>query len=80
MNFGERLRELRGDKTLRETADTFGMSLSYLSDLERGRTIPSIKMIVHLANLYQMSVVDLIEPVVWKGECYHKILPFMEGG
>jgi transcriptional regulator with XRE-family HTH domain len=79
MTFGQRLKELRGNHTLREAADRSGLSLSYLNDLERGRTVPSIKVLVGLANLYTLSVVELIEPVVWDQEQYHPVLPFMEG-
>lgn len=39
----EIVRVLRGDKTLKQLAELTGLSLSYLSDIERGRTEPSIK-------------------------------------
>lgn len=34
---------LRGNRTLKELAELTGLSLSYLSDIERGRTSPSIE-------------------------------------
>ena len=76
MTFGQRLRELRGKRTLRETAEACGLSLSYLSDLERGRTVPSIEVLVKLANLYAMPVVALIQPVAWDGEYYHHVAAY----
>lgn len=36
------VRVLRGDKTLKQLAELTGLSISYLSDIERGRTLPSI--------------------------------------
>lgn len=37
------VRKLRGEMTLRDVADLTGLSVSYLSDIERGRTIPTIE-------------------------------------
>lgn len=38
--------------TLKEAADGAGISLSYLSDLERGRTLPSLETLQSIANVY----------------------------
>lgn len=42
--------------TLREVAGKTGLSISYLSDLERGRTLPSIETLEKLAAVYGMTL------------------------
>lgn len=37
------VRAVRGDETLKDFAEKCGISLSYLSDIENGRTIPTIE-------------------------------------
>lgn len=37
------VKALRADMTLKQLSDKCGLSVSYLSDIERGRTEPSIK-------------------------------------
>lgn len=39
----ETVRGLRGDRSLEDVAGAAGISVSYLSDIERGRTVPTIK-------------------------------------
>lgn len=39
------VKTLRGKQTLQELSDKTGFSVSYLSDIERGRTVPSIGML-----------------------------------
>ena len=46
---GARLRELRGDLTQQEFADKLKLSRSYISDVERGRSYPSIPFLVAIA-------------------------------
>jgi len=62
-SLGERLRGLRVAQpglTLKEAARETGITLSYLSDIERGRTIPSLRTLARLATTYRMSVVDVL--------------------
>ena len=59
----ERLRELRGEVPLRAVAEETGYCVSYLSDLERGRTDPSFSCLIRIANFYQMSLVLLLTGV-----------------
>lgn len=80
MTFGDRLRELRDQRTLRETAEASGISVSYLSDLERGRSEPGIRTLVRLANLYSMTVPALLMPVTWAGAAYHHIAEYRKAG
>lgn len=42
--------------TLNKVAIGTGLSLSYLSDLERGRTIPSISTLERIASFYGLRV------------------------
>lgn len=39
----EAVKAVRGDSTLKDFAEKAGVSLSYLSDIENGRTIPTIE-------------------------------------
>ena len=63
---GERLRWLRKRRgnTLDCLAFVAGISLSYLSDLERGRTLPSLAMLSRLAEVYGISASELLRGVV----------------
>lgn len=71
MKLGERLRQIRREKhkTLFEVRDKTGLSVSYLSDLERGRTSnPSVEILERLAKCYGMTLVDLASGVDEWGE------------
>ena len=58
MKLHERLRELRSERGLRlkDVAETAGISVPYLSDLERGRTNPSLETLQTLAGAYDITV------------------------
>lgn len=56
--FAERLRELRAEKgwTQARTAESLGISaVSYLH-YEKGQRVPSLSMIVKIAELYDVSI------------------------
>lgn len=61
--FGANLREMRTAKGLsqEELAHRAGMSVPYLSDLERGRSNPSLAMIVDLAIALDLHPARLLE-------------------
>ena len=63
--FGERLRELRQKRklTLRALCDTAGMSLAYLSDLERGLKVPSLTTLVRLAVALDCKLIHVMAGV-----------------
>ena len=63
---GERLRWLRNrsNETLGTIALLAGISLPYLSDLERGRTLPSLATLYKLADAYNMTASELLRGVV----------------
>lgn len=56
--FGERLRELRQKRglTLQALADEAEMSLTYLSDMERGLKVPSLTTVIRLAAALHYKV------------------------
>ena len=58
MKLHERLRELRSERGLRlkDVAEVADISVPYLSDLERGRTNPSLETLQTLAGWRSGSV------------------------
>ena len=52
-----------------------GSRCSYLSDLERGRTVPSLGALEKLATAVQISVIDLLTGVDFAGEATLAALP-----
>ncbi len=60
--FGERLHELREKRglTLRDLAERAEMSLTYVSDLERGQKVPSLTTLVRLASALDCKVTVLV--------------------
>ena len=59
---GDLLRLLRKQKgmTMEETAKTVGISRQALSNSERGVREPSLKILITLYNLYQVSLDELV--------------------
>jgi len=53
---GQRLRTLRGDKTLDEVATALGVTSMAVSLWERGERIPSDDMKIKIAAFYNTSV------------------------
>jgi transcriptional regulator with XRE-family HTH domain len=77
MRLQERIKEVRTqfDLTLKDLADRTGLSVSYLSDIERGRTNPSLGTLEALAMALDMSVIDLLTGVEFAGERTEASLP-----
>jgi len=77
MHLHERLRELRKERGLRlkDIADKAGISVPFLSDLERGRTQPSLETLRTIAGAYRLSVHDVLEGVEFYGEQTTGALP-----
>lgn len=61
----EKLRFVRKQKgmTLRQVADVIGKSVSFLSDIERGRTNPSLLTFYLLSIAYKQSMSQLMSGV-----------------
>ena len=53
---GDRLKELRGDKTLDTVASDLGVTGMAISNWERGERIPNDEMKVRIAQYYNRSV------------------------
>ena len=64
VDVGERLRALRRFRrcTLRTIADRSGLSESFLSQVERGRSSASIASLRRIADALGVSIADLFEP------------------
>jgi transcriptional regulator with XRE-family HTH domain len=58
----EKIRQKRKEKglTLRELSSTTSIALSYLSDIERGKAIPSVPVLSAIANALECSLDDLV--------------------
>ena len=63
MAVGRKLRELRKDYryTLKDVKEKTGLSISFLSDVERGQTKPSLDSLQKLAGCYKVATSDLLE-------------------
>src|SRR5215475_12462680 len=70
MTLHERLKEMRRarDFTLKELAARTRLSVSYLSDLERGRTTPPLSTLHALATALDITVLDLLTGVDFAGK------------
>jgi transcriptional regulator with XRE-family HTH domain len=65
MQIGAKLRELRTSRrrTLAQVSQGTGLSASFLGDMERGRTRPSVESIKTLAAYYGVSPNELLVDV-----------------
>jgi transcriptional regulator with XRE-family HTH domain len=64
MSLGEKLKAIRKNKlnlTLSEVAEKTNLSVSFLSDIERGRTKPSLATLETLARFYQVNISELVD-------------------
>lgn len=63
MRLGNELRHLRKLRrlTLLEVSEQTGLSVSFLSDIERGRTNPSLESLEKLAGCYGVSFNEIFE-------------------
>lgn len=78
MKLHDRLKEVRSQRglTLAQVKERTGLSVSYLSDLERARTQnPSLETIDKLATCYGMSTTDLLHGVEGWGEFTFEAFP-----
>ena len=59
---GERLMELRGERTQAETAKELNISVSALSMYERGERIPRDNIKIRIAALFQKPINEVFDP------------------
>lgn len=81
MRLGERLRELRLglEYTLLQLSQATTLSVSYLSDIERGRTTPSLDTLEKIANFYTMPIGQLMAGIDgWTSIPVHNVAPGLE--
>ena len=66
---GARLRELRRGKGLKlaALAHQSGVSLAYVSEVERGRKLPSLEVLDRLAGALGLSVLEVLDGVALYG-------------
>ena len=64
-SLGSKLRNMRKARnlTLSNVSETTGLSLSFLSDIERGRTLPSLKTLARIAEALDGTVIAALEGV-----------------
>lgn len=66
MKLGEKLRMLRksiNGLTLIDLSKDIGLSVSFLSDLERGQTQPSLETLKKLSSYYKISLHELLDTI-----------------
>lgn len=66
---GKKLVELRGDKTLDEVTKAVGISISALSNYEKGTRIPRDEIKIKLAQYYGTSIEALFFAQQLHGTC-----------
>lgn len=64
-NLGARLRSLRTDRgwKLGKVARDSGVSLPYLSEIERGEKLPSLGVLDRVAAAFDLTVVEVLDGV-----------------
>ena len=77
MQLQYRIRELRQNNglTLKEVSEITDLSVSYLSDIERGRTVPSLSTLTKLSEAFEINLTDLLAGVDFAGEKTEAGLP-----
>ena len=65
----QRIRELRGNRTQNEVAEVLHITQSYLSELERGKKVPSKALLLDIAKIFNTTVSYLL------GETNAVVLP-----
>lgn len=65
MNVGTRMKDFRmkNDKTLVVVSQKTGLSVSFLSDMETGRTSPSLETLQRLCNFWGITLSKFFEGV-----------------
>jgi transcriptional regulator with XRE-family HTH domain len=63
MKIGRNIREIRRNKRIRQIdlAESSGISNTYLSDIENGRTTPSLKALIRIAASLDIDIAELLK-------------------
>lgn len=77
INLGSTLRRLRKNEglTLTEVSDKTTLSVSFLSDIERNKTRPSLDSLEKLADFYKVDVEQFIQQMEKDTRSDDKMLP-----
>lgn len=70
MKINERVQQLRGKRRQNEISARTGIPQEVLSRIENGHKEPSLRQLVALANVHNMSVIMLLNGVDLDGELY----------
>ena len=62
MVIGERLKRLRGSRTIKEVSEALGVSESALSMYENGARVPRDEIKIKLANYYKKTIQFIFLP------------------
>ena len=68
MQIGMKLRIIRGERTLKAVGAVLGLSISFLSDMERGRALPGLDTVQRLADHYGVTLMDVFRDVRIDGQ------------
>ena len=60
VEIGPLLRDLRGRRSLRQLEEATGVTYTYLSNIERGKRHPGLKILAKLATYYEVPIRDLL--------------------
>ncbi|WP_339097865.1 helix-turn-helix domain-containing protein (plasmid) [Deinococcus sp. VB343] len=77
MKLYERMRDLRRRNGLRlkDVASAAGLSIPFLSDIERGTVNPSLETLVTLARTYNLTLQELLQGVNFVGTAQGQGIP-----
>ena len=77
MKLYERMRDLRRRNGLRlkDVASAAGLSIPFLSDIERGTVNPSLETLVTLARTYNLTLQELLQGVNFVGTAQGQVIP-----
>lgn len=65
MNLGDRIRQIRQNRsqTLKDVSAASGLSISYISDIEHGRSMPTLIALGAIAGAFGMDAPTLLQGV-----------------
>jgi transcriptional regulator with XRE-family HTH domain len=63
MKIGKNIKDIRRNKRIKQIdiACSSGISNTYLSDIENGRVIPSLKVLIKIAHSLDTDIADLLK-------------------
>lgn len=73
-NLGSYIKKLRREKgmTLNEMVEYTGLSIGYLSNIERNATSPTLNSLISICNALDINLVDLLNAKSWNKTLLHR--------